>query len=106
MESRKEKKEGGDVSHQVGKFEMGEGERGKMELEVVGKIDEVDCALHAGQDASGKDIIIDAWVIAATEARRVHEERRFIGADDTDFYGQQDPILQSELRSVSTSLRI
>lgn len=80
---------------------MGEGEREKMELEAVGKIDEVDCRLNSGKDASGKDVIIDAWVIAATEARRVQEEREIIGADNTDFYGEQEPIHQMELRLVS-----
>ncbi|KZV73642.1 hypothetical protein PENSPDRAFT_268056 [Peniophora sp. CONT] len=78
---------------------MGEGERERMEMEVVGRIDEVDCPLYAGLEASEKEIIIDAWVVAATEARRVHAEREAIGADDTDFYGAQEPILQSELSS-------
>ncbi|VDB91850.1 unnamed protein product [Peniophora sp. CBMAI 1063] len=80
--------------------EMGEGERERMELEVVGRIDEVDCPLYAGPDISGKDLAIDAWVIAAIEARRVQEERDAIGADNTDFYGDQDPIQQAELSSL------
>jgi midasin len=82
---------------------MGEAEREKLFVVVVGPIAEIDCPLCVGEDENGAPLVVDGWVISALEASRVHQARSVIGSDARDFYGgrQHEPIQPSELRHVA-----
>lgn len=82
-----------------------EGERVKMEREVIGDVGEVDCHISFGTSMDGSRIIIDGWVMPAIEVQRVVDARNahlelqdYFSSENGDSY---EPIHPAELRSVS-----
>ncbi|KAI0916947.1 hypothetical protein AcW2_007206 [Taiwanofungus camphoratus] len=80
---------------------MMEGERVKMEREVIGDVGEVDCHISFGTSMDGSRIIIDGWVMPAIEVQRVVDARNahlepqdYFSSENGDSY---EPIHPAEL---------
>ncbi|RDX53520.1 midasin [Lentinus brumalis] len=81
---------------------MMEGERVKIEREVLGDVSEVDCPITFGVNADGTARTVDGWVLPAIEIERVTRARdalllasdQFISDDDND---SRKPIHPAEL---------
>ncbi|KAK7048623.1 midasin [Favolaschia claudopus] len=65
---------------------MGEGEREKMESEILGQSGGVDCPLEYGRNADGTPIEMDGWVMPVFEVQRIREMRRQIVTEPHNYY--------------------
>lgn len=67
---------------------MGEAERERMEREVIGSVDEIDCPIQYGEDESGNVVLLDGWLMPFTEVKRIGDARNDIAYDSQDFYSE------------------
>lgn len=85
-----------------------EGERVKLEKEVVGEVSEVDCPITYGCLSDGTRRMIDGWILSAVEKERVIDARNMHLSPQNYYTPHGDsiePIHPAELRSVLTILR-
>jgi hypothetical protein len=81
---------------------MGEAEREKLEIEVLGEICGVDCPIDYGQEVDGGRKEVDGWILPITEAKRVTDARSAIVLEPQDYYSLEDGDFSQpiQLRSV------
>lgn len=79
---------------------MGEAERQKLERDVVGLEENVDCPVYYGEQMDGQLQRIDGWILPVIEAKRVGEARMAITSDSESLYdGSENSNIQpSDLR--------
>lgn len=65
---------------------MGEAEREKLELAVLGERYTLDCRIEYCQNADGSRKEIDGWVMPVLEVRRIQEMRTAIAENSQAFY--------------------
>ena len=87
---------------------MMEGERVKMEKEVLGKVSEVDCPISFGVELDGTATQVDGWIMPVLELERIAQGRNAL-LESQDFYSPEEsdssePIHPAELRFVSVML--
>lgn len=86
---------------------MMEGERVKLEKEVVGEVSEVECPITYGCLSDGTRRTIDGWILPVVEKERVidaRNERLSIQNYYTPHGDSIEPIHPAELRSVFIAL--
>lgn len=83
---------------------MLEGERVKMEKQVVGDIEKIDCPVEYDASIDGSRQNLDGWTIPAHEAQRVFEARQELLKPQKYYTYEEgdsiEPIHPAELRSV------
>lgn len=79
---------------------MGEADREKLEKEVVGSEETVDCPVLYEEQLDGTSRNLDGWVLPIMEAKRIGEARLAMDSDAESFYGDNanSPIDSSDLR--------
>ncbi|KAI0357543.1 midasin [Trametes cingulata] len=80
---------------------MMEGERVKLEQQLVGDVKEVDCPVHYSVNPDGSACVVDGWVLPVLEMERVSRERD-ASLETNDFYefdenDSSEPIHPAEL---------
>ncbi len=83
---------------------MVEGERVKMEKEMIGEVADVGCPIEYGKTLDGKNVVVDGWVMPALEVTRIYDSRN-APLDAQDYYISEsgdsvEPIHPAELRYV------
>ncbi len=85
-----------------------EGERVKMEKEVIGEVSEVDCTVTWDAATDGSRTLVDGWILPIKEAERVLQARKSVlSPQKYHMYEDGDlvePIHPAELRYVQSSL--
>ena len=82
---------------------MSEGERVKIEKEVLGDVSKVDCPIAYGVSEDGTTRIVDGWVLPVVELERVTHARDALLDPQEYFFPDDDsrePIHPAELRCV------
>ncbi|TFK40741.1 midasin nuclear AAA ATPase [Crucibulum laeve] len=69
---------------------MGEGEREKVEREILGEPCGVDCLLEYGHDTNGSILMVDGWIMPVIEVKRVNEEREAIVTTQHEYYDREE----------------
>lgn len=79
---------------------MGEADREKLEREIVGSEELVDCPVLYEELLDGTTRNMDGWTLPIMEAKRIGEARIAIDSDAESFYGDNanSPIQSSDLR--------
>lgn len=79
---------------------MGEADREKLEKEVIGSEELVDCPVLYEEQLDGTTRNMDGWILPIMEAKRIGEARIAIDSDADSFYGdnKNSPIQSSDLR--------
>ena len=65
---------------------MSEAERQKLEVEVIGSEEMVDCPVYYGEQLNGQSQRVDGWILPVMEAKRVGEARTAIASDAESVY--------------------
>lgn len=85
---------------------MGEAERTKIEVEVLGKACEEDCPIHYGEEVDGSERQIDGWLLPIVELERVQNARNDIISAPYDYYSPSEDqtmtLKAPDLRQVSS----
>ena len=80
---------------------MMEGERVKLEKELIGDPAEVDCPIQYGMEIDGKQKVMDGWLLPLEDAERIVNARKAL-LEPQDFFTFEgdsvEPIHPAELR--------
>ena len=86
---------------------MMEGERVKMEKEVLGEVQDVDCPVTWDAAVDGSRAVVDGWILPIQETRRVLEARKALPPPQKYFTYEDgnsvEPIHPAKLRFVINS---
>ncbi|TFY83881.1 hypothetical protein EWM64_g134 [Hericium alpestre] len=65
---------------------MGEGERDKLEKEIIGLETDVDCPIQYGEDIQATFKSVDGWILPIVESRRIWEKRNSATSDALHYF--------------------